>query len=155
VDIFYQEKKIKSRIKMEYEKGPVKRKYLFSCNKMSYDLCLKIDTKSGHRIVYTVFDNGHLTYNVSEMLEALGIKDKQSDLDILFKEWLPSFENALKKLEGDLNYYKKYDSPNGWGTAENTLEILKRLNIEICEDMENMTLRNAVNDGDVWISWFL
>jgi len=122
---------------------------------MSYDLCLKIYTKSGNRLLYKVFDNGHITYNVSEMLVALGIKSKASHLNMSFNEWIPKLENALNELENNINEYKQYDSPNGWGTAENTFEILKKLWVEIQEDLEDCQLRKSVEDGDVFISWLI
>ena len=94
---------------------------------MSYDIALYRKGLKNKKKVYYDYD-GNITYNVYEMLEvAFGEEHlkKWNDLscDKFFKDLEKGYIDMIKNPEK----YRKYNSPNGWGTYETTLESIKEL----------------------------
>lgn len=94
---------------------------------MSYDIALYRKGLKNKERAYYDYD-GNITYNVCEMLEvAFGEEHlkKWNDLscDKFFKDLEKGYIDMIKNPEK----YRKYNSPNGWGTYETTLSKIKEL----------------------------
>ena len=78
--------------------------------------------------------NRNITHNLNNLWRALGIYDDlYNSEDKKAKDIILSIQNAILKLGKNLSEYKKFDSPNGWGLAENGLNFLKELLIDLNE----------------------
>jgi len=92
---------------------------------MSYDLVIVVDHGDGYKT--TVFDR-NITYNLRNMLVEAGLPDSLHSLngktcresqDILYTVW--------HELRTRPYYYKRFDSPNGWGLQKNLLPWIRDL----------------------------
>jgi len=83
----------------------------------------------------------NITHNLSDLWRELGIYDDlyNSEDKKAYDIILPITE-AVLKLNSNLTYYKKFDSANGWGKAENGLRFLKDLLCDLTEH-PNATIR--------------
>ena len=93
---------------------------------------------------------GNLTHNLTDMAEAVGIyeavwrpyrllkhydkifcndPENESDFEmfnvVIGELIIPIIEKGLKKLKENPEYYKKYDSPNDWGTYKDFVKFLE------------------------------
>lgn len=110
---------------------------------MSYDIALyRKGLKNKERAYYDYY--GNITYNVYEMLEvAFGEEHlkKWNNLscDKFFKDLEKGYIDMIKNPEK----YRKYNSPNGWGTYETTLNAIEKLYKAIKEYAEVDGLENV------------
>lgn len=113
---------------------------------MSYDIALYRKGLKNNKRSYYNYD-GNITYNVCEMLEVAFGEDhlkKWNDLscDKFFKDLEKGYIDMIKNPKR----YKKYDSPNGWGTYETTLSSIKELYENIQRYAEIDGLKNIFLD---------
>lgn len=67
----------------------------------------------------------NITYNVRDILVATTERDdwlKNGYIGLL-KDLMPDINKALAKLIQNEDEYKKYDSPNGWGTTQGVIKL--------------------------------
>jgi len=88
----------------------------------------------------------YITYNISKMVEDLGVKDilwdPQDNGIIEAEQLITPLSQAIARLEESPNHYKTYDSPNGWGTYDSLLKALRKL--------ENACIQNPKAAVSVW-----
>lgn len=94
---------------------------------MSYDISLyRKGIKNAERIYYDY--DGNITYNVCEMLEvAFGEQHLKKWNNKPVNEFIEEFKKGYEDMMLNPTKYKKYDSPNGWGTYETTLKAIQNL----------------------------
>lgn len=104
---------------------------------MSLDVSLHTN-KCAHcgRSVEAVY-SANITHNLIIMAEMAGIYHaiwRPEELGITkAKELVFLLRPGLLKLTIDEDYYKKYDSPNGWGTYDNFIQFVQDY-LKACED---------------------
>lgn len=90
---------------------------------MSLDVYLEIPPcEHCKRDAYTVY-SANITHNLRIMAEQVGfskvIWEPNENGLMKAKDLIVHLENGLATLKRDPDFYKKYDSPNGWGLYEN------------------------------------
>lgn len=88
-----------------------------------------------------VFD-ANITHNLGEMARQAGIYQalwRPEELGIkTASELVPILEEGLLKLESDPHHYKKFDSPNGWGTYKHFVPFVRKV-LEACKEFPDTT----------------
>lgn len=104
---------------------------------MSFDIYAHIDTGAGNLI--TTFDR-NLTYNVSKMLfDAFGEKGIRVLNKTSAKEALPILKDVIVKFQENIELYKSWNPPNGWGNYDITLSLIQDL-YEHCKFHPNVEI---------------
>ena len=94
---------------------------------MSYDIALYRKGLKNNKRAYYNYD-GNITYNVYEMLEvAFGENHLKKWNDLSCDKFFRDLEKGYIDMIKNPEKYKKYNSPNGWGTYETTLSTIKEL----------------------------
>lgn len=79
----------------------------------------------------------NITHNLGDMAEEAGIyKVLWRPEEIGIKnttEALPLLEAGWRRLKGSPEHFKKYNSPNGWGTYDNFVEFVEDV-IKSCKE---------------------
>lgn len=114
---------------------------------MSYDIGLyRKGLKDRVNKHYYNYD-GNITYNVGSMLEeAFGETHLKKWNNKRCSSFFKQFEKGYFDMVKNPRKYKKYDSPNGWGTYETTLETIEELYNSIKEYAELDGLENIFLD---------
>ena len=113
---------------------------------MSYDIALYRKGLKKNKRAYYNYD-GNITYNVYEMLEvAFGKNHLKKWNDLSCDKFIRDLEKGYIDLKENPKKYKKYDSPNGWGTYETTLYSIEKLYEAIKEYAEIDGLENIYLD---------
>lgn len=110
---------------------------------MSLDISLydKVCPHCGAKTDETIclFD-ANITHNLNKMAEAAGFYYevwRPDDIDIEEAgDIIHALTTGIEDMEARPYYYRKYDSPNGWGTYDNFLPWLKEL-LEVCNKYPN------------------
>ena len=110
---------------------------------MSYDIGLyRKGLKNNKKDFYYDYD-GNITYNVYEMLEvAFGKNHLKKWNNLSCNKFIKDLEKGYLDMKKNPKKYKKYDSPNGWGTYETTLYSIEKLYKKIKEYAEIDGLEN-------------
>ena len=114
---------------------------------MSYDIGLyrkglKNKSKNWYYPYY-----GNITYNVCKMLEvAFGENHLKKWNDKSADKFIEDLKKGYYDMLEKPSKYKQYNSPNGWGTYEHTLESIDELYKTIIEYSENDGLENIYLD---------
>lgn len=81
--------------------------------------------------IWTKSVNKNITHNLIEMWEEAGVYDALYESEgKTASKIIPILKQGLIKLKADPAHYKKFDSPNGWGTYADAVPWLEDL---ICE----------------------
>lgn len=80
--------------------------------------------------------SANITHNLTDMANAAGIyyalwRPEEKGYKIA-EDIISLLENGLEKLLKDPEYYKQYDSPNGWGIYDNFVSFVKEV-LEACK----------------------
>ena len=75
----------------------------------------------------------NVTYNVSTMLKRAGIHPHILS-GLTAKDVRPIIENACLLMRDNADYFRRFDSPNGWGTYETTFAFVEKLNTYLMND---------------------
>lgn len=107
---------------------------------MSYDIqfAVKIDTGKNGPEVYADIGacQANITWNVRKIITlSTGLEWKNEEINGLCIDIIPKIEAGLEELEKNGEKYKKYESPNGWGTVEGT----KRFFSTIINDWKDLS----------------
>lgn len=96
---------------------------------MSYDLRLavKVDGAENCYAVVAEPEYSSPTYNLRDMFVACMDWDYRQGEWYRVSEVLPKIQRGINELTLYPNKYRKYDSPNGWGTVSSALEALESL----------------------------
>lgn len=93
---------------------------------MSYDVSIKLPIRGATDKWIEVADLGNITWNVRELiLQSSGwaIKNEASNGDVL--SWLKLISKGIQELQNAPEKYRQYESPNGWGTVNGTLNFYR------------------------------
>ena len=87
---------------------------------MSYDFVMRAPQDT-----YEMFE-GNQTYNLSTMFKRAGFHPNAfSGMDA--RTLRPIVDNAVRLMEDNPEYFKKYNPDNGWGSYEGAVNFLKGL----------------------------
>ena len=106
---------------------------------MSYDILWKVPVKGLENRYVNVSDcDANITWNLREMIEkSTGLEWNNEANNGLCKDVIPHIEKGLAELTSYPEKYKKYESPNGWGTIEGCKNFFRRIIDDwesFCED---------------------
>ena len=122
---------------------------------MGYDLRIYIKTKSGVDLPLDTFHAGNITYNVGDMLRALGVMDKEDNHKLeSAKEWVEKLDYAIRQLTWYPHEYRKYEAWNGWGRVSTTLDALNSVQNEMVGQLDCPDWREAFERGDLYVGWY-
>lgn len=94
---------------------------------MSYDIVLYRKGLKNNKRAYYNYD-GNITYNVCKMLEvAFGESHLKKWNNLSCEDFFRDLEKGYIDMIRNPEKYRKYNSPNGWGTYETTLSTIKEL----------------------------
>ena len=123
---------------------------------MSYDLRLGVKVE-GTDIIAVIGqpERAEPTYNLREMFVAC------MDWDYTQGEWYKVSDvddkicRGIAELSAYPKKYRKYDSPNGWGTVSSALDALTSLRdyIDGVTDPDSMWGWNTVPMEHLWVAW--
>lgn len=87
---------------------------------MSYDIAYRVRCFEKPDIWVDVgLIDANITYNVGDMIRAsTGLEWKNEADNGLVKDVIPYIIKGFDELEKHPEKYKRYESPNGWGTIE-------------------------------------
>ena len=88
---------------------------------MSYDVSIRLPVKGLEDQYVEVADLGNITWNVRELIKRSSgweIRNEESNGPVL--PWLGLIRNGYCQLTAKPDKYRKYESPNGWGTVGGT-----------------------------------
>ena len=78
--------------------------------------------------VTTAVVSNNITHNLTKMWHEAGVYYALYEMEGLkAKDVLPILKAGLSKMKADPAKYKKFDSPNGWGTYKNAVPWLENL----------------------------
>lgn len=91
---------------------------------MSYDISFRVKVEGVDRYtplpLYSCVTN--ITWNVRNIItESTGLEWKNCENNGLCSEIVPVIEGGLYELLRNGDKYKKYESPNGWGTVRGVI----------------------------------
>lgn len=107
---------------------------------MSLDLSLTIPAcASCHAEERRVFD-GNITHNLTELWRELHVHDELYECaGKTAKDIVEPVRAAFERLIEDLEGYRKFDAPNGWGKAVHAVAFLYRL-MRACEQYPDASI---------------
>ena len=81
--------------------------------------------------------NANITHNLGKMAAEAGIYNalwRPEEVGITKAEQLiPILEKGLEELRAEPDYFKKFDSPNGWGLYEHFVPFVEKY-LEACRE---------------------
>ena len=123
---------------------------------MSYDLRIGVKVE-GTDIIAVIgqpeYDSP--TYNLREMFVACTGWDYTQGEWYRVSEVYDKICRGIAELSGYPKKYKKYDSPNGWGTVSSALEALTSLRdyIDRIADPDDCWTWNTIPKEHLWVAW--
>ena len=91
---------------------------------MSYDVSIRLPVKGLEDRYVCVQDLGNITWNVRDLIkQSSGWEIKNEDNNGPILPWLGLIRQGIEELEARPSKYRKYESPNGWGTIAGTLRF--------------------------------
>lgn len=95
---------------------------------MSYDIDFRGRLYGTDKYVSVGDCTANITWNVGEMIrKATGLEWKNGENNGLVKDIIPYIEKGLEELRLHPSKYKKYESPNGWGTIDGCIEFFVKI----------------------------
>ena len=118
---------------------------------MSYDISFKVKVEGIDRYVEVGDCDANTTWNVREMIvKSTGLEWKNEDNNGLVKDVMPFIYRGYAQLLKFPEIYKKYESPNGWGTVESTRDFFKTI-IESWEAFCKWENEDLIDVATFWI----
>lgn len=103
---------------------------------MSLDVYLTATRKT------TVYD-ANITHNLADMAEKAGLYESlwrpEENGFITAESLIEPLEKGLKKLKTDPNFFRRFDSPNGWGLYEDFVPFVERY-LAACKENPDATV---------------
>lgn len=88
---------------------------------MSYGVSIRLPVKGLEDRYVQVADLGNITWNVRELIKkSSGWEIQNEDNNGAVLPWLSLIRNGYCQLTAHPEAYKRYESPNGWGTVGGT-----------------------------------
>lgn len=118
---------------------------------MSYDIRFRVQVKDTDEYVDVGNCDANITWNVRKIIvKSTGLEWKNEENNGFVKDVIPYIKRGLSELEYFPEKYKKYESPNGWGTIEGTKNFFK--NIIISWDTLNYFSPKIADVATFWIT---
>lgn len=123
---------------------------------MSYSISFRVKVEGTNEYVepsFVIREGIHpnITWNVRELIEQSSGWDIQNEgPNGTIKEWAEKIKEGKKNLAENPEKYRKYESPNGWGTVEGTLHFYKDCLSMIADFI--MDYENLVDVAIVWVN---
>lgn len=118
---------------------------------MSLDFVLSMEFDTGGPEPYHAeLFSANITHNLGEMADEAGIYNALwhpyrftyggsfPTADVL----IPLLENGLKKLKENPDYYRQFDSPNGWGMYDHFVPFVEKV-LDACKKHPNATVETS------------
>lgn len=95
---------------------------------MSYDISFRVKCAEDPNLWAEIGDiDANTTWNLREMIcAATGLEWKNEEDNGLVKDVMPKIADGYSELSRHPEKYKKYESPNGWGTVEGCKSFFAR-----------------------------
>lgn len=105
---------------------------------MSYNISFKVKVEGVNKYVRIGHCNANITWNVRKIIElSTDLLWENEANNGLCKDIIPHIRRGLHELSENREDYIQYESPNGWGTVDDTMkffmQILDAWN-SFCED---------------------
>ena len=95
---------------------------------MSYDISFKVKVEGIDRYVPVGDCDANITWNVRRLIEVTtGLPWLNEENNGLCKDVIPHIKKGLAELKKNPRKYKHYESPNGWGTVEGTINFFQEI----------------------------
>lgn len=95
---------------------------------MSYDVRFKVKVENCDRWVNVGDCDANITWNVREMIKkSTGLQWSNDADNGLCVDVIPAIEKGFRELTDNREKYKKYESPNGWGTVAGCRGFFERI----------------------------
>lgn len=122
---------------------------------MSYDIRfgVKVDGMDGYIAVIDKPEYSSPTYNLRDMFVACMDWDYEQGKWYNCADVFPKIRHGHDELTLHPKKYRKYDSPNGWGTVESAIECLKSVVEKIGEIVSGDWGWNKIPLECLWMRW--
>ena len=122
---------------------------------MSYDIRfgVKVEGMNGYIAIIDRPEYDSPTYNLREMFVACMGWDYKQDNWYNCEEVFPLIRHGQEELTLHPQNYKKYDSPNGWGTVDSAKKCLDSIVEKIGEIVSGDWSENEIPLRHLWIQW--
>ena len=100
---------------------------------MSYDVDIRVKVEGVDRYIPVVDYDVNITWNVRELIlrsSGWDIQNEASNGPV--EPWRKMITNGLHELITNPAKYKKYESPNGWGTINGVIKFYRAC-LEMCD----------------------
>lgn len=120
---------------------------------MSYDLRIAVKDEYGLMVVIAQPERSSPTYNIGTMFR------KVMDWDFNQSEFYPlkdvywNITKGIERLKTQEDKYKKYNSPNGWGTTQSALAALESLKQCIDETVTGYGRWEEIPIDHLYVAW--
>lgn len=116
---------------------------------MSYDISFKVKVEGLEDTYVRVGEcNANITWNLRDMIvNATKLEWKNEQNNGLCKDVIPHIAEGYTELVKHPEKYKKYESPNGWGTVNGCKKFFKQILDDwdvFCEDWCTQELVDVV-----------
>lgn len=118
---------------------------------MSYDISFRVKVEDADVWLPVGECHSNITYNMRELIHhATGLQWLNCENNGLCTYIIPCIRRGLEKLRAHPERYKKYESPNGWGTVQEVISFFA----EILEDWDNFVADypELANLATFWIT---
>lgn len=122
---------------------------------MSYDIRfgVKVEGMDGYIATIDEPEYNSPTYNLRKMFVACMDWEYEQGEWYNCSEVLTKIERGIRELTCYPNKYRKYDSPNGWGTVRSAKECLESVHKKIGEIVSGDWTWNEVPISRLWMRW--
>ena len=95
---------------------------------MSYDISFRVKVEGADAWVDIGDCDANITWNVRKIIElSTGLPWENEANNGLVKDVIPCIEKGLHELVNHPHKYKPYESPNGWGTVDGTIQFFDQI----------------------------
>jgi len=93
---------------------------------MSYSISFKAKVQDKPIYLEIGFCGANVTWNVRDMItNSTGLEWENESNNGYCKDVIPKIRQGLEELIDNREQYKRYESPNGWGTISETVRFFR------------------------------
>ena len=119
---------------------------------MSYDISFKVKVEGIDRLVNVWPCDANITWNLRDMIQAVtGLEWVNEANNGLCVDVIPKIAKGYKELIFEPNEYRKYESPNRWGTVESCRSFFKRILESWEEFASDLCNQDLVSVTTFWV----
>ena len=95
---------------------------------MIYDISFKVKVDGLDKYIEIGNCKANITWNVRDIIVlSTGLEWRNGENNGLCTYVIPYIEKGLFELLRNKKEYKKYESPNGWGTVNTTIQFFRKI----------------------------